>query len=74
MSPRGDDNDVVAVLAVCARFVAAPASGEVGPKVVIAPDGNTILNANSAGEPGVVAGDCRGANGHAVVEKKLRLA
>ena len=73
MNPRADDSDVAAVLAVCARFVAAPASVEVGPKVVADPDGNTILNAKSAGEPGVVAGDCRGASGHAIVEKRTEV-
>ena len=73
MNPRADDSDVVAVLAVCARFVAAPASVEVGPKVVAGPGGNTILNANSSGELGVVAGDYRGATGHAIVEKRTEV-
>ena len=70
MSAHGGDSDVAEALAVGARSVAAPASVEVGPRVVGDPDGNTTLDARSAGKPVVIFGDCHGASGRAMVEKR----
>ena len=70
MNPHGGDNDVAEVLAVGARSVAAPASVEVGPRVVGDPGGSTTLDSRSAGKSGAIVGDCHGAGGHAVVEKR----
>ena len=73
MDPHGGDNDVAEVLAVGARSVAAPASVEVGPRVVGNPDGNTTVDARSAGKPGAAFGDCHGASEHAIVEKRAEV-
>ena len=69
MNPHGGDSDVAEVLAVGARSVAAPASVEVGPRVVGDPDGHTTLDSRTAGKPGVIFGYCHGACEHAIVEK-----